>query len=235
MKKLLSGLCLLAIMSSAVAEASPFSFLFSRSNNEAFGSSSWVNKETSILKSQASNINEKVLRLSLTAYLHAKRQGRAVKPYLTVIDFSKASYEKRLWVFDMSRNRELYNTWVTHGKNSGGVEATSFSNTPGSLKSSLGVFLTDEPYMGGNGYSLRLRGLERGVNDNAYRRDIVIHGAWYANAATIRKYGQAGRSWGCPAISNDLARPVINTIKGSSMVFAYYPDRNWLSHSQYLA
>lgn len=235
MKKLLSGLCFLSVMGSSLAFANPFSFLISRSNHEQFGTTNWINKETTILRNQAGNIDEKVLRLSLTAYLNAKRQGRVAKPYLTVIDFTKSSYEKRLWVFDLNRNRELYNTWVTHGKNSGGISATSFSNMPGSLKSSLGVFVTDEPYQGGNGYSLRLKGLERGINDNAYRRDIVIHGAWYANAATIRKYGQAGRSWGCPAISNELARPVIDTIKGNSVVFAYYPDRNWLSHSQYLA
>lgn len=113
--------------------------------------------------------------------------------------------------------------------------ATSFSNTPGSLKSSIGVFLTEETYDGKNGYSLRLRGLERGVNDNAYDRDIVIHGAPYVNPDMIKKYGQVGRSWGCPAVSKAIYKPLINTIKNDSVVFAYYPDQNWLSNSKFLS
>ncbi|TAK72853.1 MAG: murein L,D-transpeptidase catalytic domain family protein, partial [Gammaproteobacteria bacterium] len=104
----------------------------------------------------------------------------------------------------------------------------------GSLKSSLGVFVTDEPYMGGDGYSLRLKGLEPGVNDNAYRRDVVIHGAWYVDPSVARQYGEMGRSWGCPAVGKELAKPIIDTIKGNTVLFAYYPDQHWLSHSHYL-
>ena len=91
------------------------------------------------------------------------------------------------------------------------------------------------PYQGGNGYSLRMRGLEQGVNDKAYDRDIVFHGAWYVNPDTIRKYGQLGRSWGCPAVREDLAKPLIDTIKEQTVVFAYYPDKKWLSHSKFLS
>lgn len=212
----------------------PFSWLFSSPNNLPFGTSSWVQKEIQLLKSQAGNIDDRVLRLGLTAYLKARQKGYAGKEVLTVIDYSKPSTERRLWVFDLRKNRTLFNTWVTHGKNSGGINATSFSNSPGSLKSSIGVFLTAEPYIGKNGYSLRLRGLERGVNDYAYSRAIVIHGAAYANAANIRTYGQIGRSWGCPAVGASLAKPIINTIKEKSVLFAYYPDRKWLSRSQFL-
>jgi hypothetical protein len=97
------------------------------------------------------------------------------------------------------------------------------------------VFVTDTgPYLGGNGYSLRLHGLERGINDNAYRRDIVIHGAWYVNADTIRRYGSVGRSWGCPAVSETMAKSLIDTIKENTLIFAYYPDRKWLAHSQFI-
>ena len=103
-----------------------------------------------------------------------------------------------------------------------------------SLQSSLGVFVTRESYFGGHGYALRLSGLEPGINDNAYRRATVIHGARYVNAATARRYGRIGRSWGCPAVGNELAEPIINTIKNNTLVFAYYPDRHWLSHSRYL-
>ncbi|VVC74729.1 hypothetical protein AQUSIP_00010 [Aquicella siphonis] len=213
----------------------PFSWLFSTPNTATFGTSDWVQKEIRLLKSQAGNIDDKVLRLGLTAYLNARKHGYAGKQVLTVIDYSKPSTERRLWVFDLKKNRTLFNTWVSHGKNSGGVNATSFSNSPGSLKSSIGVFLTDQPYIGKNGYSLRLRGLERGVNDYAYSRAIVIHGAAYANADNLRYYGKIGRSWGCPAVGSSLAKPLINTIKEKSVVFAYYPDRKWLSRSPFLS
>lgn len=214
----------------------PFPGLVSHPNSERLGTNAWVEKEMHIIRTQVDNIDAKVLRLSLIAYMRAKKSGAATKPYLTVIDYSKPSYEKRLWVFDLQHGRTLFNTWVSHGKNSGDTVPRSFSNTPGSLKSSLGVFVTDNaPYEGGHGYSLRLRGLEHGVNDNAYNRDIVIHGAWYVNADTIRRYGAVGRSWGCPAVSDSMVKPLINTIKERSVVFAYYPDRQWLSHSRYLA
>jgi hypothetical protein len=212
----------------------PFSGLFSSPNNAPFGTHPWIQKEIQLLRSQSSNIDDNVLRLGLTAYLNARKHGYAGKQILTVIDYSKPSTERRLWVFDLRSNHTLFNTWVTHGKNSGGLNATSFSNSPGSLKSSIGVFLTANPYIGKNGYSLRLRGLERGINDYAYSRAIVIHGAAYANADNIRTYGQIGRSWGCPAVSSSLAKPIINTIKERSIVFAYYPDRSWLSRSSFL-
>jgi hypothetical protein len=214
----------------------PFPWLFSHPNPEVLGTTRWIEKEIQIIKAQAGNINTTVLRLSLNAYIKARKKGLDQKQLLTVIDYSKPSTEKRLWVFDLKHGRTLFNTWVSHGKNTGGLNAESFSNSPGSLKSSIGVFVTDSgPYLGGNGYSLRLRGLEHGVNDNAYDRDIVVHGAWYVNADTIRRYGAIGRSWGCPAVSNSLAKPLIDTIKENTLIFAYYPDRKWLSHSQYLS
>lgn len=212
----------------------PFSWLFSTPNTATFGTNEWVQKEIRLLKSQSGNIDDKVLRLGLTAYLNARKHGYAGKQVLTVIDYSKPSTERRLWVFDLKKNRTLFNTWVSHGKNSGGVNATSFSNSPGSLKSSIGVFLTDETYTGKNGYSLRLRGLERGINDYAYSRAIVIHGAEYASANTLKTYGKIGRSWGCPAVGSSLAKPLINSIKEKSVVFAYYPDKRWLSRSSFL-
>lgn len=213
----------------------PFSWLFPNPNPEKLGTSAWINKQIAIIKSESSNIDTKVLRLSLLAYIKARKNGLDNKELLTVIDYSLPSTAKRLWVFDLKHGHLLYNTWVSHGKNSGGVNATSFSNKPGSLKSSLGVFLTDTvPYEGGNGYSLRMRGLEQGINDKAYDRDIVFHGARYVNAATVENYGQVGRSWGCPAVSDRLAKPLIDTIKERTLVFAYYPDKNWLTHSKFL-
>lgn len=193
---------------------------------------SWVEKEIKLLKYQG--LNEKALRLSLIAYNKAKQKGLTDKQLLTVIDYSKPATEKRLWVFDLNQGKTLINTWVSHGRNSGGVSANSFSNSQGSKKTSLGVFLTDHPYMGGKGYSLRLRGLEHGINDNAYSRSIVMHPAGYVNPKLISRYGQIGRSWGCPAVSPTVSKQLINTIKEKTVLVAYYPDRNWLSHSSFL-
>lgn len=212
----------------------PFSFSFF-SPALSIESADWLKQELSAINAQADNIDRNVLTLSLQAYLKARHQGLDEKELLTIIDYSKPSTERRLWVLDLKKGKVLFNTWVSHGKNSGKVMATSFSNQPGSLKSSIGVFLTDTPYVGGNGYSLRLTGLEQGINDNAYRRDIVVHGAWYADPNTIAKYGQIGRSWGCPAVSPKTAQPLINTIKDKTLIVAYYPDKNWLNHSTYLA
>ncbi|EKD72341.1 MAG: hypothetical protein ACD_45C00701G0012 [uncultured bacterium] len=213
----------------------PFNLFPDPPINEPTGSKNWLAKETKRINQQANNINPHVLRLSLVAYLKARRQGMDRKQLITIIDYSKPSTERRLWVVDLKNARVLFNTWVTHGKNSGKVNATSFSNQPGSLKSSLGVFLTtNETYVGNNGYSLRMQGLERGINDNAYRRDIVFHGAWYAAGNIAQKYGQLGRSFGCPAVNENTARPLIDTIRNNTLVVAYYPDRYWLRSSTFL-
>src|SRR5215208_6004433 len=137
---------------------------------EPTGSHVWIQKQTKILKSHAPNINENVLRLSLIAYLNARKKGIDHNQLLAVIDYTKPSYEKRLWVFNLRNGTVLFNTFVAHGKNSGMTLPTSFSNTHGSLQSSIGVFLTEQPYMGGNGYSLRLKGLEEGINNNSITR-----------------------------------------------------------------
>jgi len=214
----------------------PFSFLFTSKNKEAFGTDLWIKQQVTIIKSQGVSVDSKVLRLGLTAYANAKKKGYSSNNLLTIIDYSKPSTEKRLWVLDLKNNKTLFHTWVSHGKNSGGLNANSFSNQNGSLKSSIGLFTTDwRPYVGGNGYSLRLNGLEYGFNDKAYQRSVVIHGAWYVNSDTIRRYGQIGRSWGCPAVSLDVAKSLIDTIKSKTLVFAYYPDSTWLKRSRFLS
>jgi L,D-transpeptidase-like protein len=227
-------LCLIAATEIAFSWPTSSSWSAPTINTYPIGTSSWVRKELTILQNQASNINIKALRVGLEAYLRARKEGLDKRQLLTVIDFSKPSTERRLWVFDLKNNKTLFNTWVSHGKNSGGTTPTSFSNQVGSLKSSIGVFLTDEPYIGHNGYSLRLKGLEPGINDNAYRRNVVIHGARYVGADTLNKYGQIGRSWGCPAVDKRTSRPLIDTIKENTLLVAYYPDPKWLSHSQFL-
>lgn len=194
-----------------------------------------VQKEFTALHAKAPDLNPNVLKLGLKAYAHAAAVGEVKNPYLTVIDFSKPSTQKRFWVFNLKRDRNPYETLVAHGKNSGKLRTTHFSNQPGSKASSFGVYLTKGTYYGGKGLSLRLQGLENGINNNAYRRDIVIHGAWYATSTFVKNHGYLGRSWGCPALPKNLAKPIINTIKNGSVLFAYYPNQSWLRHSKFLA
>ena len=156
------------------------------------------------------------------------------KEVLTLIDFSKPSTEERLFVFDMKRHKMLYSSVVSHGKNSGGKYATSFSNRNGSNKSSLGFYLTGKTYQGKNGYSLVLDGLEAGINDNARARAIVVHGADYANPSVAASAGRLGRSLGCPALPTKMARPIINAIKGGSVMFIYANNAQYVAQSKLL-
>ena len=153
------------------------------------------------------------------------------KQILTLIDFSKPSTEERLCVIDMEDNKILYKSHVSHGRNSGDNYATSFSNKQNSYKSSLGFYITENTYQGRNGYSLVLNGLERGINDNAKRRAIVIHGADYCNPALVRFGQRLGRSQGCPAVPLHLAKPIIDTIKDGTLLFIYAEDPNYLKQS----
>jgi hypothetical protein len=153
---------------------------------------------------------------------------------LAVIDFSRPSAETRLWVFDLERRRLMFEELVSHGQGSGEAMATAFSNVPDSHQSSLGLFRTQDSYYGRNGYSLRLEGLEAGVNDLAFARAIVIHGADYVSEAFIEQTGRLGRSHGCPAVRQEVAYPLIDGLKEANYLFAYYPDPEWLMNSSYL-
>lgn len=190
--------------------------------------------KVSILAAKAPNLDPKVLKLALTAHQEAKAKGLVKRPILTVIDYSKTSIEKRLWVFDLSKNKLIFETHVTHGENSGKIKSTRFSNINGSHQSSLGVFTTGETYYGSNGYSLRLDGHEKGVNSLARKRAIVVHGADYASEKFIKRNGRLGLSWACPAVDSKIARKLIDTIKNGSLIFAYYPDQKWLKSSSFL-
>jgi hypothetical protein len=175
-----------------------------------------------------------VMDLARQAWECARRSGEVDGPLLTVIDYSLPSTAKRLWVIDMSRRRVLWHELVAHGEGSGEVEAVSFSNRPGSRCSSLGLFRTEDIYRGRHGASLRLEGLEPGVNDNAMDRALVIHGASYVSSRVVEAFGRLGRSWGCPALDRRVSRSIIDRIKGGSAVFAYYPDARWLARSRFL-
>jgi len=156
------------------------------------------------------------------------------KNIISIIDFSKPSYQKRLFVIDLVKGKILFNTYVAHGEQSGKEFASQFSNAPESNKSSLGFYETLGTYMGGNGYSLRLQGVEKGINDNANKRDIVIHGANYVDESYIRSQGYIGRSWGCPALPQRLHKAIIDVIKNGTCLFIFSPNHNYLSHSKIL-
>lgn len=205
---------------------------FANPNNISY--EDWLNKKTKRIILHAHNLNPMVLKLSIAAHSQAQYRGLHNKSLLTIIDYSRPSSARRLWVIDLRKEKVLFNTWVSHGRNSGTANAVHFSNRMNSLQSSLGVFITQEAYTGHLGYALRLQGLEHGINDNAYNRSIVFHGAWYANPYIAKRYGMLGRSWGCMAVSKEIIRPLVDTIKNRTLVVAYYPNRQWLKTSAFL-
>jgi hypothetical protein len=196
--------------------------------HSAFTAAAWASSEVG-------RIGPAVLRLALAASQCATASGTVRNPEtLTIIDYSKASVEPRLWVLDLQSRTLLYEELVSHGRGSGENLATRFSNTPNSHQTSIGLYVTDQPYVGRNGYSLRLDGLDEGFNDRARERAIVMHGAPYVNASITKSLGRLGRSHGCPAVRAEVARELIDRVKGGSLVFAYYPDAEWLSGSKFL-
>jgi len=188
---------------------------------------------------QTSNLRPEVLELAIEAYEQAEEGGFVRREVLTIIDYELPSYQQRLWVIDMKAGRVLHQEWVAHGmgkpRGSGGTmeQALSFSNEKGTLKSSLGLFVTAETYYGRHGYSLKLDGLEKGVNDKARERLIVLHGADYVNEGRA-KGRLVGRSWGCPAVRPGISRILIDAIKDGSVLWIYYPHEEWLGESEFL-
>ncbi len=150
---------------------------------------------------------------------------------IAIVDFSKPSSEKRLFVIDLNSNSLVFYTYVAHGKFSGENETTSYSNLPQSKMSSLGFYKTAETYLGKHGYSLRLDGLEKGINDKARERAIVMHGANYVSSSFIETHGRLGRSWGCPAVPEELSKPIIDYIKEGYALFIYDRDPMYQKHS----
>ena len=186
------------------------------------------------LKHAAPSLDRQVLSTALSAMQCALNNGAEPAKRLAVIDFSLPSSEKRLWIFDLQSKKLLINDFVAHGNRSGDNFATSFSNTNGSHQSSIGLFRTSESYQGKHGYSLRMDGLEPGFNDRARERAIVIHPADYVNPAWIKSQGRIGRSQGCPAVRPEIARTVIDKLKGGQFMFSWYPHQQWLQSSIYL-
>ena len=176
-----------------------------------------------ILLQAAPTLRPEALRAALEARERVIAAGQELRPILTVIDYSLPSTARRLWVFDLAERRLIFHELVAHGRGSGEDFAQTFSNVEGSLMTSLGAFLTGETYVGKNGYSMRLHGLEPGVNDLAEARYIVMHGAPYVTEEFARRVGRLGRSHGCPALRPEIARPLIDAIKDRSLLYAWSP------------
>ena len=187
------------------------------------------------LAANAPGLDTKVLDMALQARTCAAAYGDIEgDSRLAVIDYSMPSTEKRLWVFDLASGDVVFNEHVAHGQGSGGNMTTAFSNNDGSHQTSLGLFRTAETYHGGNGYSMRMDGLDAGYNDNARDRLIVMHGADYVNPAATASLGRLGRSWGCPAVRRAVAQDMIDLLKDGQLLFSYYPEQDWIDSSRFL-
>lgn len=172
-----------------------------------------------------------VFQKAYIGFMNLKQRHKvsSSKSILTVVDFTKSSREKRMWVIDLRAKKLLFNTLVAHGRNTGNVHAEKFSNQPNSYMSSLGFYVTDNTYFGKHGLSLKLDGLDKGFNTNARERAIVIHGAEYATKDFIKQYGRLGRSLGCPALPTEISKEVIETIKNETVLYLHSNDKSYKS------
>ncbi len=174
-------------------------------------------------KLESASLNFEVFKMALTGYYHLKGDFKISpdKQIISIVDFTKPSSQKRLWIVDLAKSKLLYHTLVAHGRGSGGLMANQFSNTAESHQSSLGFYVTDDTYIGKHGLSLRLQGLDKGFNTNAKERAVVVHGAEYVSQSFVNQNGYLGRSHGCPAIPVELTNEIIKTIKGKTAMFLY--------------
>lgn len=180
-----------------------------------------LDAEAALLSSRTQNLDPHILKLGLMAYNNAVKKGLTQSKILTIVDFSKPSSQPRFWVINLKNHQVLFYELVAHGKGSGEAQAVSFSDSPGSNKSSLGLYRTDETYDGKHGYSLKLEGLDQGLNTHVRARAVVVHSAEYVSPEVVKERGRLGRSNGCLALDPAVTKPVIDTIKNGSLIFVY--------------
>jgi hypothetical protein len=186
--------------------------------------------EAVLIAKLAPQISPVVIREAVTAMKCAQNHGVGLNASrLAIIDYSVPSRLPRLWVFDLKQQQLLFEEYVAHGQGSGQDVPNAFSDREGSHQSSLGLFLTDTTYQGGNGYSMRLHGLSKGFNESALRRSIVMHGAAYVNPSVASSMGRLGRSWGCPAVRQEVAKPMIDALKEGNFIYSHGPGTTRLS------
>lgn len=187
-----------------------------------------------LLEFQQNNtfIAPEAIEMALNAYQYLNDRHKLTRSnILTIVDFSKPSTAERLFVIDLKAKKVIYKSLCAHGQNSGENYATRFSNQSNSYQSSLGAFVANETYIGANGLSLRLDGMEAGINSNARNRSVVIHGADYVSYDFIKSHGRLGRSQGCPALPRENTEKIISTLKGGSCLFIYHPNMQYKTTS----
>lgn len=187
------------------------------------------------LHAQSFDLDFVAFKYALIGYSSLLKEKKITNErYISIIDFNKTSDKKRFYTIDLDSMKIIYHTYVAHGKNSGSEKAQRFSDKHQSRQSSIGFYITGETYMGSKGFSLKLHGNEAGYNKNIYDRGVVIHTENYVSKDYLRRNGRLGRSWGCPVLPANIYKEVINTIKGGSVIFAYYNDKKYLHSSKYL-
>jgi len=186
-----------------------------------------------LLNLAENGLSSDVFNFAIKGFMKLGNEGKlANKNIITIVDYSQSSNAKRLYVIDLQNKKLLFHTYVAHGRNTGQEFAKSFSNSEGSLKSSLGFFVTEHPVIGSHtGFGLLINGLEKGFNDNAERRSIIFHAAEYVSECFIKNNGRLGRSLGCPALPPESNKQIIETIKGGTCLFIYNDDKDYLNHS----
>jgi hypothetical protein len=214
---------------------------FEVSKNESHFSTGYENSDVDATELLYQSLSEPALPLaalksSIEVYQRLEEEGQIINDrVITIIDFTKPSNLERLFVIDLVKGEVIYKSLVAHGENSGENYATSFSNATDSHQSSLGYYLTGKSYVGRHGHSLLLDGLEKGINDNARNRAVVIHGAAYVSQRFIKSNGRLGRSFGCPALPEETASEIIETIQEKSLLFIYSFDRNYCMNSSFFS
>jgi len=190
----------------------------------------------SLLNLSQYGLSNEAYQLAVKGFNKLKGNGQLLNSsILTIIDFSQSSNKKRMYVLDLYKKVLLFNTYVAHGRNTGEEFAEKFSNKPGTFQSSLGFYITENMAIGSKvGLSLILKGIEKGFNDKAQEREIIIHGADYATEDFIQKNGRLGRSYGCPSLPPELIKPVAETIKDGTCLFIYKHDDNYIHKSSVL-
>ena len=190
----------------------------------------------SVVNLASTGLTKSIFTLALKGLKKLDFTGKLQNPNIvTIADYSQSSNKKRLYVIDLKNRKLLFNTYVAHGRNTGDEYAKSFSNKEGSLKSSLGFYVTEQPIVGSHtGFALMIDGVEKGINDNASKRAIIIHAAEYVTENFIKKFGRLGRSLGCPALPPEMNKPIIETIKGGTCLFIYNPDTKYICSSSLL-
>jgi hypothetical protein len=183
------------------------------------------------LRSDVAKPSPEALKSALMGFFSLKNSNAVKSNILTIIDFSLSSNQERMWIVDMNNKQVIHSSLVAHGRNSGQEFANSFSNISGSYQSSLGFYITDGIYQGKHGTSLRLNGMEPGINDNAMQRAVVMHSADYVSNDFIKKHGRLGRSFGCPSIPVENHEEIISLLSGGSCLYIHFPDANYQASS----